>query len=182
MPKQSPAPKAPSPSKAPTPKVVPFKDRVSDPTAPMSEAHDALRELTPWERTPKCQGTRTDGGKCGAFAGHDGFCFQHSPNRSDAEKYAVRVAGGVAAGKAKKAYRKIVPSRLRGVMRHLDEAIVDLRSGKLAPRIATAMASLANAQVAVIREGEIEERLRAMEHALAADEAAADYGAMLEDE
>jgi hypothetical protein len=170
------------PKQSPHPKVVPFMERVSDPNSQTAEAHDALRALTPWERTPKCQGTRTDGGKCGAFAGHDGFCFQHSPNRSDAEKHAVRSAGGVAAKQAKKAYKKIVPSRLRAVMRHLDDAIVDLRSGKLAPRVASAMASLANAQVAVIREGEIEERLRAMEHALAADEAAADYGAQFEDE
>ena len=70
--------------------------------------------------------------------------------------------GGRATSRAERA-GKLLPSRLQPVVTILENALGEVHSGKLDPRAASAMASLAGALVRTITAGELEERLRALE-------------------
>ena len=60
----------------------------------------------------------------------------------------------------------LVPPKLMRVYDRLEQALANTHAGKLDPRIASAMAQLARAMVAVITTGEMEERLRDLETAV----------------
>jgi hypothetical protein len=55
------------------------------------------------------------------------------------------------------------PPHLVVVYGHLEEALSEVHEGKLDPRIAQAMSSLASAMVKVLTSGELEMRVRALE-------------------
>jgi hypothetical protein len=58
---------------------------------------------------------------------------------------------------------KLNPERLISVYGALGQALLDVRRGKLDPRVAVAMAGVARAMVGVITAGELEDRVRGLE-------------------
>jgi hypothetical protein len=89
------------------------------------------------------------------------FCFSHDPRLSE------RRAEGSFRGEKNRAHvvraGRLVPPRLLSVYDQLELALTDVRSGKLDPRVAGAMAALARAMVSVVQAGESEQRLRDLE-------------------
>lgn len=121
--------------------------------------------------SPRCHGIKANGQRCGGFAGKSGYCFNHDPNTTEQQKYAVRASGGKATSTTAKMQR-MLPPRLRAVFERLDTAMVDVVEGNLSTGRATALAALASASVRVLQAGEFEERLRTLEHASGSDEEA----------
>ena len=106
-----------------------------------------------------CPATRKDGRQCTAAAGPSGRCIGHSPEAQEARRQ-----GGYGRSRAARA-GKLLPVRLRPVAEILETALKEVHEGKLDPRVATAMASLAGALVRVVTSGELEERVRQLEAA-----------------
>ena len=113
------------------------------------------------EMPQRCPAIRKDGKPCQAQSNSSGFCVGHSPAAQDARR-----RGGAATSRASRA-GKLLPSRLRPVVALLEKALGEVHEGKLDPRVATAMASLAGALVRVYQSGEMEERLRVLEESAA---------------
>jgi hypothetical protein len=90
-----------------------------------------------------------------------GFCFAHDPNRKDAAA-AGRRAGGRGRSKAARLQRLLAP-RVSAICERLEPLIDELRSGKIDPRVATAMASVARTLAQLESSAGLEERLRALE-------------------
>ena len=86
-----------------------------------------------------------------------GYCIGHSPGAQDARR-----KGGHTKSRAERA-GKLLPARLQPMVSLLEDALGEVHRGELAPRAASAMASLAGALVRTITAGELEERLRALE-------------------
>jgi len=105
----------------------------------------------------RCTSTRRDGSPCTAQAGTSGYCIGHDPGALDARR-----KGGHAKSRAERA-GKLLPARLQPVVSLLEDAFDEVHRGKLDPRAASVMASLAGALVRAITAGELEERLRALE-------------------
>ena len=105
----------------------------------------------------RCPALRKDGQPCRAAAGASGFCVGHDPASAEA-----RAKGGRHTGRAARALR-LLPERLRPVADMLASALVEVHSGALEPRQASAMAAVAGALVRVVQAGEMEERVRALE-------------------
>ena len=104
-----------------------------------------------------CPATRKDGRPCTASSGPSGYCIGHSPNAIEARRQGGRGRSRVArAG-------KLLPERLKPVAESLETALKEVHDGRIDPRIATAMASLAGALGRVFQAGELEERLRQLE-------------------
>ena len=83
-----------------------------------------------------------------------GYCFAHDPVTKD-KREAARVKGGENSSHAAR-LEKLLPSRLRPAFDRLEAAMKEVHEGRLDPRQATAMASLAGAMVKVIKAGEQE--------------------------
>lgn len=111
----------------------------------------------------RCPAVKRDGAVCGAKAGASGFCIGHTPHAQEA-----RAKGGASTSRQARALRAM-PPRLRPVADMLGKALQEVHDGKIDPRIASAMASLAGALVRVITAGELEERIKALEEAQATD-------------
>ncbi len=112
-----------------------------------------------------CRATRKDGQPCAApVLGAGDYCFAHDPRRK-AERDAARQAGGAARANVRRLDR-LVPHRLRPVLEQLLAALRDVRSGKLAPAQATAMAALAGAVVRVYGVAQLEQRVEELEAAM----------------
>jgi hypothetical protein len=115
-----------------------------------------------------CPATRKDGSPCQGWAGASGYCIGHTPTAHDA-----RAKGGTQRSKAARSL-KMLPERLRPVADLLGTALQEVYDGKLEPRQASAMASLASAIVRVVTSGEVEDRLRALEGRAATPQDAGD--------
>ena len=114
-----------------------------------------------------CAGTRKDGSRCTArVMGEGAYCFAHDPARAD-DRDAAREKGGRAKSSAARA-GKLVPAMLRPVLDGLFDVFEKVKAGTLDPRTGTALASIAGAIVKVHQVGTLEERLAAIERALAA--------------
>lgn len=113
----------------------------------------------------RCAGTTRDGRSCRAVAASGGWCFGHDPARA-AERDAARRRGGHNSAKLVRLHR-LVPPRLLPVYAALEAALSEVHSKTLDPKQATAMAAIARAMVAVLQAGEVEERVREIEAALA---------------
>lgn len=110
------------------------------------------------EAEPKrCPAIKKNGQPCKAKAGTSGFCIAHDPQAKE-----WRRKGGLASSRSRRA-EKLLPARLRPVVDLLDQALREVHSGALDPRVATAMASLAGALIKAVTTGEIEERVRNLE-------------------
>lgn len=109
-----------------------------------------------------CAGTRRDGQPCQApTVGESGYCFAHDPMLKE-RRAQVREQGGRHRSNVVR-LRAVMPPRLVPVFDLLETAIAEVHEGKLQPRQAQAMGSLARAMVAVLTAGELEERVRRLE-------------------
>ncbi|MFC1950981.1 hypothetical protein ACFLXN_01050 [Chloroflexota bacterium] len=108
-----------------------------------------------------CKANRADGRPCQARAIKKGFCFAHSPELADKAREA-RILGGKNKAKSKR-LEKMMPTRLSPILETLEDTMTEVRGGRLAPKTATAMATLANAIVRVLTAGELEQRVRDLE-------------------
>lgn len=116
-----------------------------------------------------CVDVRRDGSPCQARAlpGSD-RCWAHDPELAEKRRTARRTGGLNSSGPSR--VRRMLPSRLAGILGALEDALDEVHKGTLAPPKAQAMASLARAICAVFSGGELEERLRKLENALGARE------------
>jgi len=105
-----------------------------------------------------CSAVSKNGEACGGRANESGFCFAHDPSLNSIRETA-RVRGGENSSRAVR-LEKLMPRRLRPLFDRLEQAMQELHEGKLDPRRATAMASLAGAMVKVLEAGELEELTR----------------------
>jgi len=108
-----------------------------------------------------CKANRADGQPCQARAINKGFCFAHSPELADKAREA-RMLGGRNKAKSKR-LEKMMPTRLSPILEKLEGTMTEVHSGRLAPKTATAMATLANAIVRVLTAAELEQRVRDLE-------------------
>jgi hypothetical protein len=113
--------------------------------------------------TPKrCTGTRKDGTPCGvAVMGSGTLCYAHDPARSAERDQARRKGGANSATRAR--LDRLVPATLRPMIGSLLDALDEVHAGKLDPRQASAMASLAGAITKAYGVGVLEERVQALE-------------------
>ena len=119
--------------------------------------------------SPRCKGVKADGKRCLAFQGRRGFCYQHDPAITDAQRHASKVKGGSMTSTAARAEKRMLPPRLRSVFDRLDDAMKEVHDGTLSPARGQAMASIAGAAVRVLEAGELEEKIRKMERAAEGD-------------
>lgn len=117
----------------------------------------------------QCAATRRDGHPCTAPALASGYCFAHDPALAQ-KRATARANGGKNRAGAIRLHR-LCPPRLSAVYAKLETALVEVHDGKLDPKVATAMAALARAMVAVLTSGQTEERLRAVEEMMGQGEA-----------
>ncbi len=106
---------------------------------------------------------RRDGRPCQGLAlpGRQ-YCFNHDPALVERRLQGQRKGGAHSAKIIR--LRSLVPPRLVPIFDTLESALGEVHSGDLDPKQATAMASLARAMVAVLQAGELEERVRRLEH------------------
>src|SRR5438128_1357497 len=108
--------------------------------------------------TKTCKATRTNGQPCQAPAGEDGYCFGHSPRLAEARR-----AGSSRGGRHKRTEARaarMMPEVLRPVLYKLLHGMQDVDAGRMDPRVATALASLALAVVKVYQVGVLEDQQR----------------------
>ncbi len=103
---------------------------------------------------PTCPAPTKSGKPCQGRPRDSGYCFAHDPATKE-EREAARVKGGQKSSRAAR-LEKLLPSRLRPTFDMLEAAMKEVHEGRLDPRQATAMASLAGAMVKVIKAGEEE--------------------------
>jgi hypothetical protein len=108
-----------------------------------------------------CLSKKKNGEPCRVKALSDGYCFSHSPAMAE-KRQKARARGGQNSAITVRT-EKLGPGCLASVYGALGEALVDVRRGKLDPRIAVAMAGVARAMTAVITAGELEDRIRGLE-------------------
>src|SRR2546428_11734384 len=105
-----------------------------------------------------CKAIKRNGQGCAGRPGESGFCFAHDPSL-ESTRESARVKGGENSSRAVR-LEKLMPRRLRPLFDLLEQAMKELYEGKLDPRRATAMASLAGVMVKVLHAGELEELMR----------------------
>ncbi len=103
---------------------------------------------------PACSAPTKTGKPCRGRPAESGYCFAHDPATKD-KREAARVKGGENSSHAAR-LEKLLPSRLRPTFDRLETAIKEVHEGRLDPRRATAMASVAGAMVKIIKAGEEE--------------------------
>lgn len=108
-----------------------------------------------------CQAVRKDGKPCQAKAIKGDYCFAHSPELADKAK-AARSLGGKNKSKAKR-LAKLMPSRLSPVLEKLERTLDEVHDGKLEPKTAKAMATLADAMIRLFKSSELEPRIKDLE-------------------
>jgi hypothetical protein len=119
------------------------------------------------ERDSACRATRKDGSPCRSeIVLASGYCPMHDPARRE-QVAAARAKGGQQKATAARA-AKLVPVVLRPVLDGLLEVFEEVKAGQRDPRTATALATIAGAIVEVYQVGTLEERVTALEAALAA--------------
>ena len=118
------------------------------------------------EQEKTCVESRRDGKRCRAKTLPGGErCWSHAPELEEKRRSARQSGGLNSSGPAR--VRKLLPSRLAPLIGRLENALGEVHEGKLEPSRGQAMASLSRAIVTVFSAGEVEERLRKIEFALA---------------
>ncbi len=112
----------------------------------------------------RCGATRKDGEPCLAAGTVDGFCPTHAPSMRAKMADARRRGGQNRSNQIR--VGRMVPADLRPIYDLLRDGLWDVRDGRLEPRSAAAMASLAGAVIKILAAGEMEQRLRAIEDAV----------------
>lgn len=113
----------------------------------------------------ECEATTTEGPRCRAAA-LDGsrFCFFHDPAKAE-ERQAAQAAGG-RRGLARTLSDDTADINIENgqdVVRLISETINQVRRGQLDPRVANAVGYLANVLLKAVEQGDVEERLAALE-------------------
>jgi hypothetical protein len=109
----------------------------------------------------RCKSRTRNGEPCQGFALEDGYCFSHSP-LLEKKRQEARATGGKNSARAAR-LKRLVPPRLVPIFDRLEKALVQVHTGELESKQATAMAALARAMVAVLTSGELEARVRDIE-------------------
>lgn len=118
---------------------------------------------------PTCKSTKRNGDPCRATALlPSGYCLSHDPTYRE-QKSANSAKGGRHKSNRERAARNL-PDDLRGVGERLLNAMQDLIDGKLDPKTATALASLANAYRGVFETGTLSAKLDSIDERLQAAE------------
>jgi hypothetical protein len=116
-----------------------------------------------------CQSTKRNGDPCGATAVlSSGFCTAHDPAYRE-QRAAQSAKGGRHKSNAERA-AKSLPEDLKDVGAMLLQAMHDVRDGRLDTKIASSLASLANAYRGIFEVGTIDAKLAEIEARLAAAE------------
>lgn len=118
----------------------------------------------------KCKATKRNGDPCGSFAvSAAGWCVSHDPDRAEVNREASR-RGGESRSAARRAARawaltgaQIRQDDLPAILR---ATMLDVRTGRLEPSVATAIATLARVSVSLTTEIELEQRIAALEAAV----------------
>ncbi len=105
----------------------------------------------------RCMGTSKTGARCTGPATSTGYCIAHDPRRHE-----WNIIGGQHSRKGER-LAKLLPSSMRPIIDLLNKAAQEVYDGRLDPRQATALASLASALVRVYTVGEMEDRMRQVE-------------------
>ncbi len=114
---------------------------------------DNITKLHPADGPTWSAPTKT-GKPCRGRPAESGYCFAHDPATKD-KREAARVKGGENSSHAAR-LEKLLPSRLRPTFDRLEAAMKEVHEGRLNPRQATAMASVAGAMVKIIKACEEE--------------------------
>ena len=117
----------------------------------------------------QCTATTKSGARCkGVALSDESLCFVHAPSMQ-ARRDESRRRGGQAKSNAARAAkmwaatgREIAPDDLPAMLR---AAILDVRVGTIEPSVATAIATLAKASVAITTDIDLERRIEALEQA-----------------
>ena len=120
------------------------------------------------DRKRLCKATTKDGPGCqtSAMPGSD-FCFFHDPDKAD-ERFEARAAGG--RQNRMKTLSADAPDlkveSCQDVVSLISETINQVRKGELDPRVANAVGYLANVLIRAVEQGDIEDRIEALESAV----------------
>jgi hypothetical protein len=117
-------------------------------------------------RPKQCQHIKTDGTRCQANAiSRSQYCFFHDPRKAK-QRAAARKAGGYKKHKMA-ALSSDTPDRqlesLAEVVSLLGETINEVRRGEIDPRVSNAVGYLTNVLIKALEQGNLEERLAALE-------------------
>ena len=116
----------------------------------------------------QCEAKKKDGGKCKAFANESGFCFMHDETRGK-ERALARRAGGLATKKPHYADASRLPSEIRkidDVFIILDYALRETVGLDNSINRGRLLVSIAHGFIEVLKVGEFEKRLEAIENAM----------------
>jgi hypothetical protein len=108
-----------------------------------------------------CKGIKKDGSPCTVRALEDGYCFAHSPSLEDKRKEASK-KGGTNSSKVERLNR-LVASRFGPVSNTLESVLEELKSNKMDPKTAQAIANVSRVLITVLTLGDLEERVRVLE-------------------
>jgi hypothetical protein len=108
-----------------------------------------------------CKGTKKDGEPCTVQALEDGYCFAHSPALAEKRKEASK-KGGANSSKAAR-LEKLMSPRFAPVSGMLQGVLEELKSNKMDPKTAQAIANVSRVLITVLTMGDLEERVRVLE-------------------
>lgn len=128
----------------------------------------------------KCKATTQDGRPCDANAGESGFCFFHDPDQADANREAKSKGG--AAGRPT-TLQVVKPWRgnegdlvilksptSEEVVSLICDTIDEVKTGRIDPKVANAVGYLSGVLLKALEYDALNERLQAIEEALALNE------------
>ena len=115
----------------------------------------------------KCKFTKPDGKKCQAWAmtGKD-FCFSHDPDKKQERSLACS-KGGMTPKKNLHPLPKVKLKEQKDVARLLAKTINEVRTGEIELKVATCIGYLSNILIKALSQGELENRLEALEETIA---------------
>jgi hypothetical protein len=117
------------------------------------------------EARKACTATRKDGQPCRAEATRSSdYCFVHDPELAG-KRADARRNGGFASSRAERA-ASLMPVGLGPVYECLKTALLEVHDGRLDPRRAHAIGTLAAAIVKMVTAVELEQRVRELEQRL----------------
>ncbi len=115
----------------------------------------------------RCSHAHADGRPCGGYAvAGSRFCFTHEPDLAS-DRDEARRRGGQAGRVATLPESDVRVRSLSDVLVLVEETINDVRTGRVDVRVANAVGYLANIGIRAIEQGDLADRLEALEAVLA---------------
>ena len=116
---------------------------------------------------PRCADVRADGNPCGGFAiAGSRYCFAHDPAQHG-KRAVARRRGGQAGRVATLPESSVRVRSMADVLCLVEESINDVRTGRVDVRVANAVGYLATIALRAIEQGDLADRLAALEAVLA---------------